>query len=65
MRFRAHRCMKPAPSSLRALLGEAIQLGAAKKAGSLRREGLLAMTGLRLPDFLRRGRIAEAKPDRI
>ena len=46
MRFRATRCMKLGPSSLRALLGEAIQLGAAKKAGSLRREGLLAMTAL-------------------
>jgi len=37
-----------APSSLRALLGEAIQLGATKQAEWLRREGLLAITGLRL-----------------
>jgi len=34
-----------------ALLGEAIQLGAAPEAGWLRREGLLAMTGLRLQVF--------------
>ena len=41
-----------------ALLGEAIQRGVAKEAGWLRREGLLAMTGLRFQIFFRTGRIA-------
>jgi len=55
--------MKLARSSLRALgkseafsQREALQLGAAHEAGWLRREGLLAMTGLRSQVFFRRGR---------